>query len=199
MARNKGATDEPVLIKKYANRRLYNTATASFVTLDDLHEMVKRDKDFIVKDARTGKDLTSSVLTQIIAEEESKGSSLFPASYLRQTLKLYSEGIGAELSSYLERSVESFASSHNQMLNQMHNVLGNEGAMEKLTEIGQQNLEFFQKSMQTFTANARQSTADQEKPDNPEPSEDSKMTEIDKLTKELADIQKRLDALARNQ
>lgn len=115
MVRNEIPKDQSVLIKKYANRRLYNTATASFVTLSDLHEMVKRGEDFVVQDARTGKDLTSSVLAQIIAEEESKGCNLFPTNYLRQTLKLHSEGMGPELSSYLERSVESFSTNHSQI------------------------------------------------------------------------------------
>lgn len=199
MARNENPRDQSVLIKKYANRRLYNTATASFVTLSDLHEMVKRGEDFVVQDARTGKNLTSSVLAQIIAEEESKGYNLFPANYLRQTLKLYSEGIGPELSSYLERGVESFSANHSQMLKRMHDVLGGDGAMEKLTEIGRQNLEFFPKSLQTFAAGTGRSSGHEEKPHNPERSDDSKMTEIEKLNRELAEIQKRLDALARDQ
>ncbi len=187
MAEGKTPPDGPALIKKYANRRLYNTATASFVTLDDLHEMVKRGEEFTVQDAKTGKDLTNSILAQIIAEEESRGSNLFSSNYLRQILKLYSDGASGELSSFMERSMESFASSHNEMLERMQDSLGAGDALEKLTEMGRQNFELFQKSMQNFAPAASEKA-----------SGDSRTEEIDKLTQELAEMQKRLDALSKD-
>ena len=86
MAKKKLDPDEPVVIKKYANRRLYNTATSSYVTLDDLCHMVQEKQDFVVYDAKSGEDITRSVLTQIIVEEESKGHNLLPIGFLRQLI-----------------------------------------------------------------------------------------------------------------
>src|SRR5690349_17824188 len=96
------AGSEPVIIKKYANRRLYNTATSSYVTLDDLAGMVRQSQDFIVYDAKTNEDITRSVLTQIIVEEEAKGTNLLPVSFLRQLIALYGDSLQALVPKYLE-------------------------------------------------------------------------------------------------
>ncbi|NOX96331.1 MAG: polyhydroxyalkanoate synthesis repressor PhaR, partial [Alphaproteobacteria bacterium] len=103
--RKNGADGEPTIIKKYANRRLYNTATSSYVTLDYLAEMVKNGEDFVVYDAKSGEDITHSVLTQIIFEEESKGQNLLPIQFLRQLIKFYGDSLQSFVPSYLEMSM----------------------------------------------------------------------------------------------
>jgi polyhydroxyalkanoate synthesis repressor PhaR len=108
-----GASETPpIVIKKYANRRLYNTATSSYVTLDDLSAMVKKGGDFVVYDAKTGEDITRSVLTQIIVEEEQKGQNLLPISFLRQLISFYGDNMQWLVPRYLEHAMKSFA--HNQ-------------------------------------------------------------------------------------
>src|SRR5690606_39327027 len=103
-----GEKPAPVRIKKYANRRLYNTATSSYVTLDYLAQMVREGLDFTVEDAKTGEDITRSVLTQIIVEEESKGQNMLPINFLRQLISLYGDNLQFLVPGYLEKSMESF-------------------------------------------------------------------------------------------
>src|SRR5918993_5139291 len=105
----------PITIKKYANRRLYNTATSSYVTLDHLCQMVKDGMDFVVYDAKTGEDITRSVLTQIIVEEESKGQNLLPESFLRQLIGFYGDSLQSVLPRYLEFAMAGFARQQEQM------------------------------------------------------------------------------------
>ena len=103
------------MVKKYANRRLYNTATSSYVTLDDLSQMVRQGEHFVVYDAKSGEDLTRSVLTQIILEEDSKGRNLLPISFLRQLIGFYDDSLQSFLPRYLELSMENFARNQDQM------------------------------------------------------------------------------------
>ena len=107
MAKNAYTGQEPVIIKKYANRRLYNTDTSSYVTLDDLAQMVRLERDFVVFDAKSGEDLTHSVLTQIIVEQESKGQNLLPIPFLRQLIRFYGDSMQGLVPSYLEFSLDS--------------------------------------------------------------------------------------------
>ena len=146
--------NEPIVIKKYANRRLYNTATASFVRLEDLHQMVKDGVDFTVRDDKTGRDITSSVLAQIIAEEETKGHSVLPHDYLRQVLRAYSEGIGPQLATYLEQSMETFTQHQRSMAQQMQEMFDGSAAVEQLAEASRRNLEEFQRAFGMFTPSA---------------------------------------------
>ena len=104
-----------VVIKKYSNRRLYNTQISNYVTLEDLFDMVKEDVDFIVKDAKTGEDLTHNVLTQIIFEQEAKGYIMLPVSFLRQIISFYGDKVASILPQYLESSMKSFAANHEKM------------------------------------------------------------------------------------
>src|SRR3954463_7220996 len=123
-----GATaGEKVVIKKYANRRLYNTASSSYVTLEHLSEMVKQGVDFVVYDAKTNDDITRSVLTQIIFEEESQGQSLLPIQFLRQLISFYGNSMQAFLPSYLELSLASFTQQQERMRSQF-TTLGNPAA-----------------------------------------------------------------------
>jgi polyhydroxyalkanoate synthesis repressor PhaR len=130
MAR-KTADDGVVVIKKYANRRLYNTATSSYVTLDHLCQMVKEDVEFVVYDAKSGEDITRQVLTQIIVEEESKGENLLPISFLRQLISFYGHGMGWMLPSYLEQMMQSFTGNQEALAKAMGS-LGDPGAAARV-------------------------------------------------------------------
>ena len=154
--------DEPVVIKKYANRRLYNTATASFVRLDDLHRMVKDGELFVVRDEKTGRDITASVLAQIIAEEETRGHSVLPHEYLRQALKAYSEGVGPQLAKYLERGMEAFASHQQSVARQMGEMLDPGTAFDRMADMSRRNLEEFQRSVVAFSGQPMTHAAEEE-------------------------------------
>ena len=154
--------DEPVVIKKYANRRLYNTATASFVRLDDLHRMVKDGELFVVRDEKTGRDITASVLAQIIAEEETRGHSVLPHEYLRQALKAYSEGVGPQLAEYLERGMEAFASHQQSVARQMGEMLDPGTAFDRMADMSRRNLEEFQRSVAAFSGQPMTHAAEEE-------------------------------------
>jgi polyhydroxyalkanoate synthesis repressor PhaR len=187
--------DKAIIIKKYANRRLYNTSTASFVTLDDLHEMVKNGTRFTVIDAQSSADITCSVLAQIIADEENRGHNMLPPNYLRQVLKLYNDGIGPQLSAYLETSLDTFTANQQQMIAQMARVFGNPDAMENWAEVGRRNMEMFQQSFNMF---ATQNAPGAAKPAGPAATPtDSSEDEVRNLKRQLELLQKRLDAISR--
>ena len=139
-----------VTIKKYANRRLYNTATSTYVTLDHLCGMVKEGADFVVYDAKTGEDITRSVLTQIIVEEEAKGQSLLPISFLRQVIGFYGDSLGGLVPRYLEYSMQAFAQHEEQMRSLMQNALDGLFPFSHFEEMGKQNMAFFESAMKMF-------------------------------------------------
>jgi polyhydroxyalkanoate synthesis repressor PhaR len=143
--------DGRVVIKKYANRRLYNTASSSYVTLDHLSEMVKQGVDFVVYDAKTNEDITRTVLTQIIFEEESReGQNLLPIQFLRQLIGFYGNSMQAFLPSYLELSLATFAQQQERMRSQLAN-LGQGGNMGTYDEQIRQNLALFDRAMKMFS------------------------------------------------
>lgn len=156
MARKSGANgNEPVVIKKYANRRLYNTQTSTYVTLEDLCDMVKEGTDFLVCDAKTGDELTKQVLTQIIFEQENKGQNLLPVSFLRNLIGFYDDGIKDFVPHYLESSMQTFMKNQEKMREMMGiHVAGGGGQfvnpLAQMEEIGKQNLEFFSKAMESI-------------------------------------------------
>jgi polyhydroxyalkanoate synthesis repressor PhaR len=141
----------PTVIKKYANRRLYNTATSSYVTLDDLAKMVKAGNEFVVNDAKTGEDLTRAVLTQIIVEEEGKGQNLLPISFLRQLIALYGDSMQFMVPRYLEQAMSSFAGNQEQMRKNLQEAFGGLFPFGSLEEMGKQNLALFEKTMKMFS------------------------------------------------
>jgi polyhydroxyalkanoate synthesis repressor PhaR len=147
-----GDQKKPVVIKKYANRRLYNTATSSYVTLDHLCQMVKDDVDFAVYDAKTGEDITRSVLTQIIVEEESKGTNLLPINFLRQLIGFYGDNMQAVVPSYLEHMMQAFAANQDRMRAQMRETMSGMfpfgGDLQKMSE---QNAALFDSALKMFT------------------------------------------------
>ena len=142
-------TNGPVVIKKYANRRLYNTQTSSYVTLDHLCEMVKEGVEFEVRDARTGEDITRSVLTQIIFEEEAKGQNLLPIRFLRQLIRMYGDSLQAFVPGYLDMSMESFTKNQEAIRNRMAEAFG--GGSQALEAMTRQNLQMFERAMRMFT------------------------------------------------
>ncbi|MBF0093382.1 MAG: polyhydroxyalkanoate synthesis repressor PhaR [Alphaproteobacteria bacterium] len=146
----RAANSEVVTIKKYANRRLYNTASSAYVTLDSLASMVKLGTDFIVYDAKTGEDITRSVLTQIIVEEEAKGQNLLPISFLRQLIGFYGDSLGGLVPRYLEYSMQAFAQHEEQMRSLMQNALDGLFPFGHFEEMGKQNMAFFESAMKMF-------------------------------------------------
>ena len=147
------AEGEPVVIKKYANRRLYNTASSSYVTLDHLAEMVRDGVDFVVYDAKTNEDLTRSVLTQIIFDEENNGEqqNLLPLQFLRQLIRLYGDSMQALLPSYLEASLEGFARQRERLHKDFGGSFGGVEVMERFQEQVRQNLQLFDRAMKMFS------------------------------------------------
>jgi len=160
VAEDTSKTQSPVVIKKYANRRLYNTQTSSYVTLDHLCEMVKAGTEFEVHDARSGEDITRSVLTQIIFEEEAKGQSLLPIHFLRQLIRLYGDSMQAFVPGYLDLSMESFTKNQEAMRTRIAEAFGGGGqTQENLTR---QNFAMFERAMQMFSPFAPGRTAHSE-------------------------------------
>lgn len=140
----------PVIIKKYANRRLYDMQRSAYITLEDLCILVKRDIEFKVVDAKTNEDLTRSVLTQIIFEQESKGYSLFPITFLRQVIKFYDDNLRSVLPSYLETTMEYFIRNQEKMRGYMGDMEGM-SPFREFEDFGRQNMELFKKSMDMWT------------------------------------------------
>jgi polyhydroxyalkanoate synthesis repressor PhaR len=145
-----GPKPAPVVIKKYANRRLYNTATSAYVTLDHLSTMVKEKTDFVVYDAKTGDDITRSVLTQIIFEEESKGGqTLLPIPFLRQLISFYGDSLQGVVPQYLEMSMTQFARNQEQMRKYLQNAFGF-NPFQQFESMGKQNMAMFEQAMRMF-------------------------------------------------
>ena len=186
---------ELVTIKKYANRRLYNTATSSYVTLDHLSEMVREGVDFLVLDAKTGEDITRSVLTQIIFEQESKGQSMLPVQFLRRLIRFYGDSMQGFLPPYLEMSMESFTKSQEQMRESLSRTFGGRTPMAAFEEQAQRNMELFQKAMTMWTpfAGGIQGVGPRAGEGEDEASKDEQLTE---LRKQMEAMQKQLAALA---
>jgi polyhydroxyalkanoate synthesis repressor PhaR len=145
----------PVTIKKYANRRLYNTATSSYVTLDHLAQMVKDGVDFVVYDAKTGEDITRSVLTQIIVEEEGKGQNLLPISFLRTLISFYGDQMQWMVPTYLDQAMVAFTKEQDRMRDYFANTFGGMFPFgSALGEMGKQNMQMFEQAMRMFAPGA---------------------------------------------
>ena len=142
---------DTIVIKKYANRRLYNTATSSYVTLDTLCTMVKEGQEFVVQDAKSGEDITRSVLTQIIFEEESKGQNLLPISFLRQLIGFYGDSLETMVPGYLESTMSAFSHNQEQIREHLAGGMGGANPFHQMEELGRQNMAMFQQAMGMFT------------------------------------------------
>jgi polyhydroxyalkanoate synthesis repressor PhaR len=214
-----GETRKPVTIKKYANRRLYNTETSTYVTLDDLAQMVKGERDFVVYDAKTGEDLTHSVLTQIILEQESRGQNLLPINFLRQLIRFYGDNLGRLVPSYLDLSMGMLTREQERFRKQMTDAWGatplpfganpfGTAAFEAMQEQVRQNMAMFDKALAMFTPFGHRPKTEgmaQEPPAEPPPRASrveepppQKSQELELLREQLAAMQRQIDRLAKD-
>jgi polyhydroxyalkanoate synthesis repressor PhaR len=180
----------PVVVKKYANRRLYNTESSSYITLDNLAEMVRLGRDFVVYDAKSGDDITRSVLTQIIVEEEGKGQNLLPINFLRQLIGLYGGSMQGLVPKYLEHAMTSFAQQQDQIRTAMQKTMGTIFPFGNIEEVGRQNMAMMERAFSMFTPFYRGT-----EPTNPSDVHESEIealrAEIERLRKELEAARKR--------
>src|SRR5690348_7296216 len=177
-------SDQPTTIKKYANRRLYNTGTSTYVTLEDLAAMVKKGEDFVVYDAKTSEDITRSVLTQIIFEQENKegAQNLLPITFLRQLIRFYGDSMQMLVPRYLEVSLDSLTREQEKFRNKMAQAFGGFGALEEQVR---RNMEMFERTFAMFAPFSRSQGGEPEKP----------QSEIEELKRRFNEMQKRLDTL----
>lgn len=195
MARPAAKSDQPTVIKKYANRRLYNTGTSTYVTLEDLAAMVKTEEDFVVYDAKSGEDITRSVLTQIIFEQEGKGHNLLPTKFLRQLIRFYGDSLQNMVPSYLEYMMSSLTRDQDQYRSQLGKAFGTNpfgtSAFGMMEDQVRRNTEIFERAMKMFLpfgAGEQERAASEAKP--------SSGTDLDDLKRQLTDMQRRLDTIA---
>lgn len=185
-------TNEPTIIKKYANRRLYNTGTSTYVTLEDLAVMVKGEEDFVVFDAKSGEDITRSVLTQIIFEQEGKGQNLLPVTFLRQLIRFYGDSMQGLVPSFLEYSMTSLTKEQEKLRSQMSEAFG-ATAFDAIEDQVKRNTEMFERAMKMFMpfptgeGGAAASPAREEK---------SEPSDLDDMKKQLEEMQKKINQLS---
>ncbi len=188
----------PVVVKKYANRRLYNTETSTYITLDTLAEMVRQGRDFVVYDAKSGEDITRGVLTQIIVEQEGRGQNLLPTGFLRQLIGFYGDQMQGLLPRYLEQAMSAFASQQEQVRTAMQKTMGSMGTLfpfGNVEEMSRQNLVMMERAMSLFAPFYRPPGAETAPepaapaaatPPAPEPELAAAQAEIARLKRELA-------------
>lgn len=198
---------EPIIVKKYANRRLYNTATSSYVTLENLSSMVREGQDFVVLDARTGEDITRSVLTQIIFEEETKGDAMLPTSFLRQLIRLYGDTLQSYVPGYLEMTMKAFEHNQEAFRSQLERSFGHSPGFRQFDAMTRANMDMFRKAMGVF-APFPQADADGQPgslrtddggdPATPTANREASASELESLRQELEKMQRRIDRIAKS-
>lgn len=197
MATRKRDDDAPIIVKKYANRRLYNTASSAYVTLEDLRELVAQDVDFVVQDAKTGQDLTRAVLTQILAEAEQAGASLLPVEFLRQVISMYGDGMSWMMPQYLEVTTKWFEQHQEEMRRNMEGAFGGVfpvgASMDAMQEATRRNMAAFEQAMRGFWPGLPQSQTPAQEPETSESDEAG----LDDLRRKLAEMQNQIDALGK--
>jgi polyhydroxyalkanoate synthesis repressor PhaR len=203
--RAKKGEGERVVIKKYANRRLYNTATSSYVTLDNLSDMVRQGVDFVVFDAKSGDDITRGVLAQIIFEEESRGQNLLPIQFLRQLISFYGDSMQNLLPTYLEMSLDGFAKQQERFRSQFQQAFGAAPGIGYFDEQVSQNLAMFDRAMRMFSpfsfTNVAGGMAAGAAPAHGEeaaaPATPAATSQVDELRQQVEAMRAQIDALAR--
>jgi polyhydroxyalkanoate synthesis repressor PhaR len=196
----------PIIIKKYANRRLYNTKTSAYITLDDLAASVKRGEDFVVYDAKTGEDITRSVLTQIIFEQEGKnGQSLLPITFLRQLIRFYGDSMQMLVPSYLEFTIGRFASEQAKFREKIAKNFGGPlttPIFESIEEQARKNMALFEQALAMFSPFGKAHQAQAEKTTEPpagdppaQPSSPPSSSDLDEMKRQLDQLQKRIETL----
>ena len=198
MAEKGSGADAPITIKKYANRRLYNTATSSYVTLDHLCQMVKDGVEFTVFDAKSGDDITRAVLTQIIVEEEAKGQNLLPIGFLRQLIGFYGDNMQQFLlPRYLEYMMEAFGQNQTDLQRYMDETFGSVFPLGQMEEMGKHNMALFEKAMKMYSpfgdAGEGKPSAPPGRRTEPAPTE----ADADTEARKLAELQRKLEELER--
>jgi polyhydroxyalkanoate synthesis repressor PhaR len=188
LARTSPKSDEPTVIKKYANRRLYNTGTSTYVTLEDLALMVKNEEDFVVYDAKTGEEITRSVLTQIIFEQEGKGTHLLPIAFLRQLIRFYGDSMQNLVPSFLEFSISSLTKDQDRFRSQLAQKFGST-AIEAMEEQVRRNTEMFDRAMRMFLPFSGEAPRAESRPA-------AAPGDLDDMKRQLSEMQKRLDAMS---
>ncbi|MEM1048779.1 MAG: polyhydroxyalkanoate synthesis repressor PhaR [Pseudomonadota bacterium] len=189
--------EDPTVIKKYANRRLYNTGTSTYVTLEDLGEMVKNEEDFVVMDAKSGDDITRSVLTQIIFDQENKGQNLLPIAFLRQLIRFYGDSMQSIVPSYLEFSLSSLTKDQEKFREHLSQTFG-ATAFDAMEDQVRRNTEMFEQAMRMFSPfNSGFPDAGGTPPAAKESSSEGETeTDIEALRKQVQAMQKKIDTLA---
>lgn len=172
--------DKSVVIKKYANRRLYDTESSSYITLERLAEMVRQKRDFQVVDAKSGEDITHNVLTQIIMDEEARGSNMLPVNFLRQIISLYGDSMQSFVPQYLEASLEAMQRNQSQMRDAMSGAF----AVNPFAEMAKRNMEMFTAAASGLKPGAARENAAPTQKD-----------ELDELRAQLAEMQRKLDKI----
>src|ERR1700761_227174 len=183
--------DPPVVVKKYANRRLYDTRSSSYITLDNLAEMVREGRDFVVYDAKTGEDITRGVLTQIIVEEEGKGRNLLPTAFLRQLIGFYGDQMQSLVPRFLEQAMGAFAQQQEQVRAAMQKTMGSMGTLfpfGNMEEVGRQNMAMMERAFSLFTPFYRGA----------ESNEAGQTQEINALRAEVESLRQQLEEAKRN-
>ncbi len=210
----------PVVIKKYANRRLYNTESSTYVTLDDLAAMVRADRDFVVYDAKSGDDLTHAVLTQIIVEQESRAGTetLLPVPFLRQLIRFYGDTMQSMVPSYLQVSLDTLTREQDRFRKQFTTTFTPKGAFEAYQEHAGKNLAMFEQAMSMFTpfnplkpgatgpaaaskpeaapSSAKSAPSPTTPPSPPEAERSATSTELAELKAQLAAMQQKIEKMA---
>lgn len=195
MARHKGS-DGPIIIKKYANRRLYDTSTSSYVTLDHLSELVRKGTDFEVRDAKTGEDLTRAVLTQIIYENETKGEGALPLNFLRQLIGFYGGGAQAMLPAWLDMSMNSFAEAQERW----RTAMGGATPMALFEQQARRNMAMFENAMRMFNPAMVPEPTDTKLDDGDEAADDGDTpaeASLKLMQAQMAEMQRQLEALSK--
>jgi len=186
----------PIVIKKYANRRLYNTSSSSYVTLEELAHLLRAGKEFVVFDAKSGDEITRSVLTQIILEEDSKGRNLLPVPFLRQLIGFYDDNMHAMLPRYLEATMDHFIQNQEQLQRYFEGTMGRFFPVNQINDMTRQNMALLQQATSMFSpfpapkdAASREAGADTADRD---AVYDAQQREIQRLEKEVADLKAKL-------
>ncbi len=196
---------QPITIKKYANRRLYDTGTSAYVTLEDLGQMVKNGQDFQVFDARTSEDITRSVLAQIIFEQEGKGGqALLPVTFLRQLIRFYGDSLQTLVPSYLEFTLDKFANEQSKMRQQWTDALGDgplagptRHMFENLEDQTRKNVAMFRQALEMFSPFGTMGVSgDKPRAETHEPDSGAARTDMDDLRQQVADLQKQIEKIA---
>ena len=186
---SKGDDGDTIIIKKYANRRLYNTQTSKYITLDFLAELTRKEQDFKVVDARSGEDITHNVLTQIIMEEESNGQNLLPVNFLKQIISMYGNSMQGMVPPFLEGSMANFRASQDQMKAMLEGSMQSNPLTAPLTEMAKRNMELMKSFVPGFPMAAAEPAPEPSAPDKPE-------VDVETLKQQMVALQAQIEKLS---